>query len=145
MPAAQTASKTARRYGDLQNEAAASWSPGDRTKAGQEMCRREGGRERNVSPNSMFENKQLFSPKPSVRLSTCAWKRKGRDRERERERKVNYWKKQVSLWEFVRAAKRLSTSLLVLAAACLWIWPWSGFPRPYFWKMQKGFNLKRGP
>lgn len=37
----------------------------------------------------------------------------------EGKRKVNYWKKQVSLWEFGREAQRLSTSLLVLAAAYL--------------------------
>lgn len=42
-----------------------------------------------------------------------------------------------------RAAKRLSTSLLVSTAAYLWIQPQSGFLSPCFWKMWQGFNLKR--
>lgn len=44
----------------------------------------------------------------------------------------------------VRAEKRLSTSLLVLADTDLWFWPQSGFLSLCFWKTWQEFNLKCG-
>lgn len=119
------------------NERAVSWCPGGRAKAGQEVCKRK-RRSRKVSPNSMCEKKQ-FSPKSSVRLSTYAWERKRWDRE-----KSEVLEKAGISLGVVRAAKRLSTSLLVLAAAYLWFWPQSGCVRPCLWKMWQGLNLKCG-
>lgn len=40
---------------------------------GRPRSMQEEGREQECVSNSMFENKQLFSPKPSVRVLTCAW------------------------------------------------------------------------
>ena len=59
MPAAPAASRATGSYRDLQSKAAVSSSPAERAKAGQRVWERKGG-SRNVSPNSMFENKQFL-------------------------------------------------------------------------------------
>lgn len=99
----------------------------------------EEGRKRECVSQQHVWEQAVSSPKPSVGLSNCVWGRKGQ----ERESAVSYWKKQVSLG-VVRAVKTLSTNLLVLEAAYLWIWPQSWFLRTCFWKMWQWFNLKCG-
>lgn len=70
----------------------------------------------------VWEQAVIFPKAICESLNLCLGGEGGRwrKRARQRERKGNYWKKQVSLWELQgQQKKKLSTSLLVLAAVSL--------------------------
>ena len=89
-------------------------------------------------PYSMFETSSYFPQSHLWDFQLVPEKEKGKTEKCELLEKAG-----ISLG-VVRAEKRLSTSLLVLADADLWFWPQSGFLRLYFWKTWQGFNLKCG-
>ena len=113
-----------------------SWSQGK----GRPRTLREEGREQEcVSQQLVWEQAVVFPKAICEALNLCLRKK----RARQRDRSELLEKAGISLGA-ARAAERLSTSLLVLAAAHLWIWPQSGFLRPRFWKTWQEFSLKCG-